>query len=133
MRRPASSDAARGVSGWRGMEPVEVPFAGTAVFGHFAPLSYRMREYPEMRCHKEILSCFKKLMGVLCRRDILYGAGFGLRGRSEGTMNGKIEEEIMRPEYDFSRGVRGKHYQAYRRGTTVVHLKTDRHMETNDE
>ena len=39
----------------------------------------------------------------------------------------------MRPEYDFSGGVRGKHYRAYRKGTAVVHSKKDRHMGTNDE
>jgi len=31
----------------------------------------------------------------------------------------------MRPEYDFSQGVRGKHYQAYRAGTNVVFLDAD--------
>jgi hypothetical protein len=31
----------------------------------------------------------------------------------------------MRDEYDFSGGVRGKHYQAYRRGTNVVLLEPD--------
>lgn len=31
----------------------------------------------------------------------------------------------MRPEYDFRGGVRGKHYQAYRRGHTVTIHKTD--------
>ena len=31
----------------------------------------------------------------------------------------------MRPEYDFSQGVRGKHYQAYRAGTNVVLLEPD--------
>ena len=30
----------------------------------------------------------------------------------------------MRPEYDFRGGVRGKHYQAYRRGHTVTIHKT---------
>jgi hypothetical protein len=29
-------------------------------------------------------------------------------------------EEDMRPQYDFSKGVRGKHYQAYREGHTVT-------------
>ena len=29
------------------------------------------------------------------------------------------EQDEMRPEYDFSGGVRGKHYQAYRQGHTV--------------
>ena len=115
------------------MEPVDAPFACMALFGHFVSLKYRTREYPEMRNHKEILSCFKQRMGMLCRRGIFYGAGSWPRGRNEGTMNGKVEEETMRPEYDFSRGVRGKHYQAYRQGTTVVHLKTGRRMETNDE
>jgi hypothetical protein len=31
----------------------------------------------------------------------------------------------MRPEYDFSHGVRGKHYEAYRPGTNVVFLDAD--------
>ena len=31
----------------------------------------------------------------------------------------------MRPEYDFSKGVRGKHFQAYRAGTNVVFLEPD--------
>jgi hypothetical protein len=31
----------------------------------------------------------------------------------------------MRPEYDFSQGVRGKHYEAYRAGTNVVFLDPD--------
>ena len=35
-------------------------------------------------------------------------------------MNGQVEEEAMRPEYDFSGGVRGKHYRAYRQGATIV-------------
>jgi hypothetical protein len=32
----------------------------------------------------------------------------------------------MRPEYDFSSGVRGKHFEAYRAGTNVVFLEPDR-------
>jgi hypothetical protein len=35
------------------------------------------------------------------------------------------DSEEMRPEYDFSQGVRGKHYQAYRAGTNVVFLERD--------
>lgn len=31
----------------------------------------------------------------------------------------------MRPEYDFSGGVRGKHHKAYRAGTNVVFLDPD--------
>jgi len=31
----------------------------------------------------------------------------------------------MLPEYDFSHGVRGKHYKAYRAGTNVVFLDPD--------
>lgn len=34
-------------------------------------------------------------------------------------------ESDMRPEYDFSGGVRGKHFQAYRRGTNLVPLDPD--------
>ena len=38
-------------------------------------------------------------------------------------MNGKPEGDALRSEYDFSGGVRGKHYRAYRQGTTVVPSK----------
>jgi hypothetical protein len=31
----------------------------------------------------------------------------------------------MRPEYDFSGGVRGKHHEAYKSGTNVVFLDAD--------
>ncbi|MBD2693862.1 hypothetical protein [Anabaena catenula] len=31
-----------------------------------------------------------------------------------------ITDNEMLPEYDFTGGVRGKHYQAYRRGYTVT-------------
>ncbi len=34
-------------------------------------------------------------------------------------------DEEMRPEYDFSAGVRGKHYRAYEQGTNVVFLEPD--------
>lgn len=43
-------------------------------------------------------------------------------------MNPRIHQtdsDEMRPEYDFSQGVRGKHYQAYRAGTNVVFLEPD--------
>jgi len=31
----------------------------------------------------------------------------------------------MRPEYDFSQGVRGKHHKAYQAGTNIVFLAPD--------
>lgn len=34
-------------------------------------------------------------------------------------------DKEMRPEYDFSAGVRGKHYHAYQQGTNVVLLEPD--------
>ena len=37
----------------------------------------------------------------------------------------KSENSNMKPEYDFSGGVRGKHYKAYRRGHTVEIHKAD--------
>lgn len=39
--------------------------------------------------------------------------------------NENIEPDEMRSEYDFSGGVRGKHYQAYRQGHTVKIHQTD--------
>ena len=35
------------------------------------------------------------------------------------------QNDEIRPEYDFSHGVRGKHYEAYRAGTNVVFLDPD--------
>ena len=35
------------------------------------------------------------------------------------------DNEDIRPEYDFSQGIRGKHYKAYRAGTNVVFLEPD--------
>ncbi len=35
------------------------------------------------------------------------------------------DNDEMRPEYDFSQGVRGKHYEAYGPGTNVVFLEPD--------
>jgi hypothetical protein len=32
----------------------------------------------------------------------------------------QLDEDDLLPEYDFSKGVRGKHYQAYRQGHSVT-------------
>jgi hypothetical protein len=40
-------------------------------------------------------------------------------------MSQENEQDTMREEYDFSGGVRGKHYQAYRQGTNLVLLEPD--------
>jgi hypothetical protein len=43
-------------------------------------------------------------------------------------MNRQVHQDDnneMRPEYDFSHGVRGKHFGAYRAGTNVVFLEPD--------
>jgi hypothetical protein len=37
----------------------------------------------------------------------------------------KPSEDTMRPEYDFSKGVRGKHAARYAEGTNVVVLEPD--------
>jgi hypothetical protein len=40
-------------------------------------------------------------------------------------MSQENEQDTMREEYDFSGGVRGQHYQAYRQGTNLVLLEPD--------
>lgn len=35
------------------------------------------------------------------------------------------EQDAMRPEYDFSTGIRGVHHEAYLRGINVVLLEPD--------
>ena len=52
-------------------------------------------------------------------------------------MNSKISEQLgddseMLQEYDFSGGVRGKHYRAYQQGVEVVVHKTDGTTEVRD-
>jgi hypothetical protein len=42
------------------------------------------------------------------------------------------DNDEMLPEYDFSGGVRGKHYQAYRRGYQVIVHKMDGTTEVRD-
>jgi len=37
----------------------------------------------------------------------------------------RSDDGVWRPEYDFSHGVRGKHYETYRAGTNVVFLDPD--------
>ena len=41
------------------------------------------------------------------------------------SRNDPASEEDMRPEYDFSAGVRGKHHEQYKAGTNVVFLDAD--------
>ena len=40
-------------------------------------------------------------------------------------MNPQPSSDEMRPEYNFSAGVRGKHHEAYQAGTNVVFLDPD--------
>ena len=40
-------------------------------------------------------------------------------------MSNGSEQDAMRPEYDFSSGVRGRHHEAWREGTNVVLLDPD--------
>jgi len=41
------------------------------------------------------------------------------------SQNAASDHDDLRAEYDFSAGVRGKHHEAYRRGTNVVFLDPD--------
>ena len=40
-------------------------------------------------------------------------------------MSRNNKEDTMRSEYDFSSGIRGKHFQSYRQGSNVVFLEPD--------
>ena len=46
---------------------------------------------------------------------------------NEKTMKLKVKEPEMRPQYDFSGGVRGKYYQRYMESSNVVVLEPDVH------
>jgi len=45
--------------------------------------------------------------------------------KKETSKDNHRENDEMLPEYDFRGGVRGKHYEAYRRGHTLTIHKTD--------
>jgi len=48
------------------------------------------------------------------------------------SKNPEQHTDEMRPEYDFSGGVRGKHFQAYQRGYRVIIHKEDGSTEDRD-
>ena len=41
------------------------------------------------------------------------------------SRDNSVSDDDMRPEYDFSAGVRGKHHEQYEAGTNVVFLDAD--------
>ena len=41
------------------------------------------------------------------------------------SANNPVSNDDLRSEYDFSSGVRGKHFQQYKAGTNVVFLDAD--------
>ena len=43
---------------------------------------------------------------------------------NDPNLNNNLDDDML-PEYDFSQGVRGKHYQAYRKGHNVTINKED--------
>jgi hypothetical protein len=45
--------------------------------------------------------------------------------KKRNKVNPPEEKDTMRPEYDFSKGVRGKHAAKYAEGTNVVVLEPD--------
>jgi hypothetical protein len=47
------------------------------------------------------------------------------KGRNKRTVQPKADEDTMRPEYDFSKAVRGVTAARYARGTNVVVLDPD--------
>jgi len=44
---------------------------------------------------------------------------------SSDAMSKATEQDELRSEYDFSAGVRGKHYKAYQKGTNLVLIEPD--------
>jgi hypothetical protein len=47
-----------------------------------------------------------------------------MNSESDPTVHQEIDDE-MRPEYDFSGGVRGKYYEAYQKSRNVIILDPD--------
>ena len=44
---------------------------------------------------------------------------------NRNIMSKTTKTDEMRQEYDFSGGIRGKHYRAYQKGTNIVLLEPD--------
>jgi len=67
------------------------------------------------------------------RRYVLSAAGKRQRRNRENTKTSKKNNVVseMREEYDFSGGVRGKHFEAYRKGHTVKIGKRDGSVEVH--
>src|SRR6266480_802259 len=64
----------------------------------------------------------KRGSGVADSRDSwIYRCGFS----SDSPEPNANRSDEMRPEYDFSEGVRGKHCHTYRAGTNVMFLEAD--------
>jgi hypothetical protein len=55
----------------------------------------------------------------------MLGKQLAENGNSMNRQAHNDDRDDMRQEYDFSQGVRGKHYKAYRAGTNVVFLDSD--------
>jgi hypothetical protein len=45
--------------------------------------------------------------------------------KKRNSRKGTEEKDTLRPEYDFSKGVRGKHAAKYAEGTNVIVLEPD--------
>jgi hypothetical protein len=52
-----------------------------------------------------------------------HGLRAGAKENNMKKLSAKSAEKEMREEYDFSRGVRGKHFRRFRRGANVVVLE----------
>jgi len=75
-------------------------------------------------------------MAYVVREAKGYGlsvAGKQQRRKRKNMKISKKNKEVneMRKEYDFSGGVRGKHFEAYRKGHTVKIFKQDGSIEVN--
>ncbi len=52
--------------------------------------------------------------------------------KKEHAKSPSLNDDTMRPEYDFRGGVRGKHYHAYQRGHTVNIHNSDGTVEVHE-
>ena len=57
--------------------------------------------------------------------DVPAGQSRGDMKANQNRRKPRSEEDTLRPEYDFSKGVRGKHAARYAAGTNVVVLEPD--------
>jgi hypothetical protein len=100
------------------------------------PIVYARRHIPILKNALSILACpiagdcswYRTRNEKIEFESFAFGARFAPNGKAMKKQTKRkppTDKDTMRPEYDFSKGVRGKHAAKYAEGTNVVVLEPD--------